>query len=142
MQPDSDPSIGADIIEVSRFRNLGPESRFLHRVFSKRELSYCFSYSDPAPHLAATFAAKEAVLKAMRVPVRMNDMEIVRNETGVPSVEWTGTMKYRVAVSLTHSVNNAAAVALVIPDNQSLDPALVQSKIDLACHQLVGIDVT
>lgn len=142
MRLDSEPSIGADIVEISRFRNLGQGSRFLHRVFSERELTYCFSYADPAPHLAVTFAAKEAVLKAMRVSVRMNDMEILRDETGAPSVEWIGTTKNRVAVSLSHSADIAAAVALVIPSSELLDSASVQSKIDLACRQLVGSHVT
>ena len=142
MRPDSEPSIGADIVEICRFRNLGQDPRFLHRVFSERELAYCFSYADPAPHLAATFAAKEAVLKAMYIPVRMNDMEILRDATGAPSVEWVGTKKQRVAVSLSHSADIAAAVALVIPDSEFLDPASVQSKIDLACQQLVGSHVT
>ena len=59
--------IGIDIIEISRFRLVvrKGKNRFLENTFSEAERTYCFSYRDPAPHFAGTFAAKEAVEKAL-----------------------------------------------------------------------------
>ena len=59
--------IGVDIENVERFRwlNIKNDSRFLNKIYAKEELKYCFSKKNPAPHLAARFAGKEAVIKAM-----------------------------------------------------------------------------
>ena len=57
--------IGIDVAEIGRFRTskMRRGERFVSNIFSKHEQDYCFSYRDPAPHLAGTFAAKEAVRK-------------------------------------------------------------------------------
>lgn len=57
--------IGADVIEVSRIRGVFERQgeRFLARVFTDEEREYCFRMAHPHKHLAARFAAKEAVSK-------------------------------------------------------------------------------
>ncbi len=59
--------IGTDIVRVRRIREAaerwGP--RFLNKVFSDREIAYSLAKRDPYPHLAARFAAKEAMVKAL-----------------------------------------------------------------------------
>ena len=57
--------LGADVIEVARIaRALERQGeRFLARVFSEEERAYCFRMAHPHKHLAARFAAKEAVSK-------------------------------------------------------------------------------
>ncbi len=57
--------IGADIIEVERVRSIMDRQgdRFLSRIFTDEERAYCFSNAHPHKHLAARFAAKEAVSK-------------------------------------------------------------------------------
>ena len=59
-------NVGADVIEVERVAKVCQrrKERFLKRVFTEEEREYCFGKSDPFPHLAARFAAKEAVSKA------------------------------------------------------------------------------
>lgn len=59
--------IGTDIEEVQRFENMSEPSftAFLKRNFTKNELDYCLSKDAPAPHLAARYAGKEAVIKAL-----------------------------------------------------------------------------
>lgn len=58
--------LGADLIEVERIRGVLDRQgeRFLDRVFTAEERAYCFSHKYPHKHLAARFAAKEAVSKA------------------------------------------------------------------------------
>lgn len=57
--------IGADVIEVERIRGVLERmgDRFLERVFTAEEREYCFGMKHPHKHLAARFAAKEAVSK-------------------------------------------------------------------------------
>jgi holo-[acyl-carrier protein] synthase len=58
--------LGADVIEVERIRGVLERQgdRFLARVFTDEERAYCFRMAHPHKHLAARFAAKEAVSKA------------------------------------------------------------------------------
>lgn len=58
--------LGSDIIDVDRIRGVLDRQgeRFLNRVFTEEERAYCFGMKYPHKHLAARFAAKEAVSKA------------------------------------------------------------------------------
>ncbi len=58
--------LGCDVIEVERIRGVLDRQgeRFLQRVFTEEERDYSFSHKFPHRHLAARFAAKEAVSKA------------------------------------------------------------------------------
>ncbi|MCH8225971.1 MAG: holo-ACP synthase, partial [Chloroflexi bacterium] len=104
---------GIDIIEISRVRRVLEQygQRFLDRIFTPAEIAYC---RERAPNLAARFAAKEATMKALGTGVRgvgWKDIEVVRQESGAPSIELHGRAKQRaqrlgvqeVAVSLSHS---------------------------------------
>jgi holo-[acyl-carrier protein] synthase len=57
--------LGADVIEVERIRGILERQgdRFLARVFTDEEREYCARMKYPHKHLAARFAAKEAVSK-------------------------------------------------------------------------------
>ena len=59
--------IGLDATEIDRITEvLGRHGdRFLQRVFTEGEIAYCRRHRDPAPSLAALFAAKEATMKAL-----------------------------------------------------------------------------
>lgn len=59
--------IGTDIVEISRIKNAVAKwgERFLRKIFTENEISYCYKKKDPFPHLAVRFAAKEAVIKAL-----------------------------------------------------------------------------
>jgi holo-[acyl-carrier protein] synthase len=58
--------LGADVIEVERIRGIFERQgdRFLDRIYTEEERAYCMGMKVPFPHLAARFAAKEAVSKA------------------------------------------------------------------------------
>ena len=113
--------IGVDIERIARFRlDRQRKKTFLQKIYTKRELAYCFSKKDPAPHLAARFAAKEAVYKALSGAhlklVAYPDMEILSDVSGAPRVAFLQKRPPRatVAVSLSHSADDAIAVAVVV----------------------------
>lgn len=64
------------------------------RIFTAGEKAYALARKDPAPHLAARFAAKEAFLKALGLGLRhgisWQHMEVTRDELGKPSLQLTG----------------------------------------------------
>jgi holo-[acyl-carrier protein] synthase len=111
--------IGIDVIEIGRVeRALERRPRLAERLFTEAELSYANKYGRPGRHLAARFAAKEAVIKALGTDVAVppSAVEIVAGEP--PTVSLSGRAAEAaggrvVSVSLTHSRETAAAVALV-----------------------------
>ena len=58
--------LGCDVVEVARIQGVLERQgdRFLQRVFTEEERTYSFAHKFPPRHLAARFAAKEAVSKA------------------------------------------------------------------------------
>jgi len=105
--------VGIDIESVERFKKFKKNrtSSFLLRVFTKRELAYCFGYADPAPHLAGTFAAKEAVSKALLGRISSIEVEIVRTPHGAPYA-LRNKIKIPISISITHTPDVAAAIAV------------------------------
>lgn len=111
--------VGTDIVETERVRGLFErEQGFAARVFTQVELDYSLSRERKYLHLAARFAAKEAVAKALGRSFSWQDVELVNNAEGKPMVNLYGEAK-RVAngatvhVSLSHTKHYAAAVAVV-----------------------------
>ncbi len=105
--------IGIDVAEIGRFRSLIKQKKqhLLDKMFSNIEREYCFSFKDAAPHLAGTFAAKEAVIKAGGSP-SLTAVEIRRGKDGRPEV-WCGGRKSKsLIISISHSSEIACAIAL------------------------------
>ncbi|OBZ34805.1 MULTISPECIES: holo-ACP synthase [Methanohalophilus] len=57
--------IGVDIDDISRFEEIKGNKPFLMKFLSTQELKYCYSKTDPTPHIAVRFVGKEAVIKAL-----------------------------------------------------------------------------
>src|SRR5262245_3831826 len=120
-------STGIDIIEISRVEEVlerrGP--RFLRKVFTEGEISYCESRIARASSYAVRFAAKEAVMKALGTGwsggVGFKDVEVIRDSDGAPSIRLHGRASARfhelgalaVHISLSHSRDLAIAQAVV-----------------------------
>jgi holo-[acyl-carrier protein] synthase len=106
--------LGVDIVEIKRIRQLHERygARFLQRWFSPDETTYAFSCRDPYPHLAARFAAKEALIKAggYRKPLPWAQMEVRLDSQGKPSLYLEGTPSASHLVSLSHTTEYAVAV--------------------------------
>jgi holo-[acyl-carrier protein] synthase len=117
-------AIGLDTVDVARFREvLERRPRFIERVFTQAEQDECGKRADPVPGLAARFAAKEATMKALGVGIgafAMRDVEVLRSESGAPTLTTRGRASELVAkagiasllVSLTHSGLVASAVVV------------------------------
>jgi holo-[acyl-carrier protein] synthase len=118
--------IGIDVVEIARVRRLMErwQDRFLRRVFTEAELAYALGRHDPAQHLAARFAAKEATLKALgtglSMGVRWREMEVRRAGDQRPRLALSGRTAElgaakgvrRLHVSLSHDAGLAVAQVL------------------------------
>jgi holo-[acyl-carrier protein] synthase len=108
--------VGIDLIEIERIeRALERRPRLADRLFTADELSYARGRARPGQHLAARFAAKEAVIKALGQGVPLRQIEIEAGEP--PRVRLHGRAAEvaggaEIAISLTHSRESAAAVAI------------------------------
>jgi len=111
--------IGIDIIEIARIEKAIARwgENFLHRVYTEPELKL---YHNAPPSLAARFAGKEAVIKAIGTPAKgfdWRDIEILSDTSGRPLVHLYGAMHAqansldveRLAISLSHSKEYAIA---------------------------------
>lgn len=118
---------GVDLIEIARVERMVARyaDRFLERVFTPAEVRYCRGRPG---ELAARFAAKEAVAKALGVGMRMiardgirwREAEVIGDARGKPLVRLHGRAAERAeelglaewAVSLSHT--NQHAIAFVV----------------------------
>lgn len=107
---------GIDIVEIKRLRSAAERwgEAFLCRVFTQRELAYSRTKRFPFQHLAARFAAKEAVYKALGKHLSLNfrDIEIFHDRFGKPRCKIKNKMS-PVLVSLSHSHEYAVASAIL-----------------------------
>jgi holo-[acyl-carrier protein] synthase len=116
--------VGVDLIEIERVRRLLARhgARFKERCFTSAEQAYCESRPNPSQHYAGRFAAKEAVGKALGSGVHFTWREIEIRGRPKPGVHLTGaTARWaarvgagRIELSMTHSRELAAAVAVVV----------------------------
>ena len=86
--------IGIDLVRVGRIKEIVEKwgQKFLLRVFTEGEISYCFQKQTPYLSLAVRFAAKEAFIKAIGsgIPVSLTDIEVVSKDTGKPLLQTSG----------------------------------------------------
>ena len=120
--------LGCDLCEVARLRGVWERQggRFLDHTYTEGERAYCLKMRDPAPFLAARFAAKEAVAKAFGTGIGAelgwHSIEVVHGERGEPLVRLdakgdallaargaTGVM-----LTLSHTDSMAMAVAALV----------------------------
>ena len=111
--------VGIDLLEISRLeRALRRRPRLAMRLFTEAELDYANARRRPGRHLAARFAAKEAVIKALAPAGGIPPRQIEVEPGEPPSVRLQGNAAQAAAsgvelrVSLTHSRDFAAAVAV------------------------------
>ncbi len=119
---------GMDIVETKRIAESIERfgDRFLQRVFLEGEITYSKSMKFPHLHLAARFAAKEAISKAFGTGIGRElgwrDLEIIREESGAPKVRLHGRAETyarnrgvkEVHVSLSHTTEYGAASAVIV----------------------------
>ena len=116
--------VGVDLIEIERIRHALERhgEGFKRRCFTDAERAYCDSKPNPAQHYAGRFAAKEAVGKAIGSGVYFTWKEIEIRGRPKPGVVLSGRTAAwaekvgagRIELSMTHSRELAAAVAVIL----------------------------
>ena len=114
--------VGIDLIELARIERALRRPGFRERVYTEAERAYCDSKANPLQSYAGRFAAKEAVGKALGCGVHFTwrEIEVVGRpkpqrapERAAPRRSPSGSGSVGIDVSLTHSKELAAAVAVV-----------------------------
>jgi holo-[acyl-carrier protein] synthase len=119
--------LGVDATDIPRIADAIERfgDRFLRRILTDHELSYCLSRRDPAPHVAGRFAAKEAGMKAIGTGhshgVLWRDLEVYRTG-GPPQLRFHNAAARffealgadRALLTITHSKDLALAQVLLL----------------------------
>jgi holo-[acyl-carrier protein] synthase len=119
--------IGVDLVECARIQHSLDRfgDRFLHRVFTDGEIAYSMSMKFPARHLAARFAAKEAVSKAFGTGIGKamgwRDLDVRKKPSGEPYLIFAGEAEQlaqtrgvtSALVTLSHTDNHAMAMVVL-----------------------------
>ena len=106
-------TLGVDVVDLDRFRQLlQRQPGFAGRFFTDAEREHSANRRDAAVSLAGTFAAKEAVMKALQIVPAVawaRRVHIERDETGRPRARVEGHAP--VEVSISHDGPVAVAIA-------------------------------
>jgi holo-[acyl-carrier protein] synthase len=121
--------VGIDVVDVARVERLlrRKGSGAVARLLTEGERSYCMAQPQPARHIAARLAAKEAAFKALqagggRRMVMWREVEVRRDAHGEPSLTlhrrartYSEELRVRrVLVSMSHSDSQAVAIVLLL----------------------------
>lgn len=115
--------IGTDIIEVSRIeKNIHKHGqKFLDKIFTQNEQTYCKTFRKSGRNFAGRFAAKEAVVKALGTGLSEGldwlDIEILNDQQGKPYLVFSDAFRARfenpvIHVSISHCHEYATATAV------------------------------
>lgn len=118
--------LGLDAVEIGRFRRvLARTPGVAERLFTEGERAYSARFIDPAPRLAARFAAKEATMKALGVGLGafdFRDVEVRNGPGGAPTLALSGraaalagergVTSFRVSITHTDTMAEAVVAAL------------------------------
>ena len=123
---------GIDIIEISRIKNavIRWKDSFLKRIFTENEINYSQARKFSYQHLAARFAAKEAVLKAIGDSsihqINLREVEVLNDKSGKPFIRLSGAAKKikekkkisDIIISMSHTHKLAVANAILIKNDK------------------------
>jgi len=116
--------VGIDAVDIDRLRMVLARTPSMRaRVFTPGELAYADRHADPTERLAARFAAKEAVMKALGVglgAIDFHDVDVVRLASGQPQLVVRGRAAALAAehgvqqwsLSITHTTTLAQAIVI------------------------------
>jgi holo-[acyl-carrier protein] synthase len=113
--------VGVDIVDIARFAKAMERESFLQKFFHPEEIAYARASAHPEQHLAARFAAREAVRKVLYSQLSSLDWKdswIVNEADGKPVLRFSRDLLQKVrirhsSVSLSHSGDYAVAVVLI-----------------------------
>jgi len=116
--------IGIDVVDIARFeRSIERTPALVDRLFAESERD------RPARSLAARFAAKESLIKALggHAVIRWHDMRVVQDAEGNPDFELSGALSQhvrelgidRVHLSMSHDAGIASAFVVLESDGDA-----------------------
>ena len=111
-------AVGNDLVHIENFK-LSLSDLFKNKVYTPAEIAYCESFSDSLQRYASTWAAKEAVYKAIKQldssPLGWKKIEISRaKKAGMPTVVLPDHLKkYELSLTISHDAEYAWALALI-----------------------------
>ncbi len=121
--------IGTDILYLSQIAEgvSDPDGPFVRKTYTPAEIRLIESRPVPLNSYATRFSGKEAVFKALNVngnAVRLNEIEILENENGQPTVTLHGNAArlaaekgiHRILISLTYDTDLAGAYAIALSE--------------------------
>lgn len=112
--------VGNDLVFIPDFEESLTEE-FKRKVYTAKELAYCELFDDSIIRYASTWAAKEAVYKALKqfdaAVISWKKIEITREKiAGKPTATIHGQQKnYSISLSISHDGEYAWAIALLMP---------------------------
>ena len=116
----SDLYIGTDIVDVERIKASldNYSAKFVNKVFNSEEQEYCNSKSNPEIHYSGRFAAKEAIIKAIKSSgfdqeFSFKNIKIINHLDGSPYVKLDFKYKVDIKVSISHTQTHAVAFAIL-----------------------------
>ena len=115
--------IGSDIIEIERIqRSISSHGlKFLEKLFTEKEITYCQKHKHSHRHFAGRFAGKESIAKALGTGIgkklEWKDIEILNNSEGKPEVFLSEKAynlfdKPSILLSISHCKSYATATAI------------------------------
>jgi len=132
-------AVGIDLIAIPRVRGAleRHDGRFLRRVYTPEEVAFC---RGRVAELAARFAAKEAVMKALGTGARgvgWREIEVLPDRRGKPLVYLYGRARERadriglraLEVSLTHERDFAVAAVVGVREGEPEDPQASRERL-------------
>ena len=118
-QSDRKFAVGNDLVKISEFEKSFNDV-FREKVYTANEIAYCNLFTEPLLRYAATWAAKEAVYKALKqidsALLSFKKIEILRNKiAGIPHVKLHSATNLapKISLSISHDGDYAWAIAIV-----------------------------
>lgn len=119
--------IGTDIVSIQRIEKAVErfEEKFINKIFTDGEMFYCNGKKEKAPYLAARFAAKESVMKALGTGISkgigFKDIEVARTQGKRPDIILHGKGKEMaeslgvkdIHLSISHDAGFAVAFVVI-----------------------------
>jgi holo-[acyl-carrier protein] synthase len=115
---DKDYAVGNDLVFLPGFK-ASFNSLFQKKVYTPHEINYCEQFDERLLRYASTWAAKEAVYKAIKqidpTAISFKKIEITRTKiAGIPGVNLPGRLAdLKISLSISHDGDYAWAVAII-----------------------------
>jgi len=117
-------SVGIDVVDIDRMTRVITRwgDKFLKKILTPTEYHYCINKAGQSSSVAARFAVKEAMYKALPDDIQKGvgwlDIEVMNDPSGRPHINGLGTLKnlderFIVHVSISHSKKSAVAMIVL-----------------------------